>query len=84
MNKCELKRRATRKVTIGICIFVGCGSKSDSEKGIGIFCLSSIIYNQGKETEELLRLRREKQISAISIIFDIILTWHLCTCLALT
>ena len=49
-----------------MCIIVGCGSKSDTAKGIGMFRIPSVIYNQGEETEELTRLRREKWISAIS------------------
>ena len=49
-----------------MCIVVGCASKSDTAKGVGMFRIPSVIYNQGEETEELTRLRREKWISAIS------------------
>ena len=49
-----------------MCIVVGCGSKSDTTKGIGMFRIPSIIKNQGEEIEELTTLRREKWISAIS------------------
>ena len=49
-----------------MCVVVGCGSKSDTAKGIGMFRIPSIIKNQGEEMEELTTLRREKWISAIS------------------
>ena len=49
-----------------MCIVVGCASKSDTAKGVGMFYIPSVIYNQGEETEELTRMRREKWISAIS------------------
>ncbi|CAH3177577.1 unnamed protein product, partial [Porites lobata] len=49
-----------------MCIVVGCASKSDTAKGVGMFRIPSVIYNQGEETEELTRMRREKWISAIS------------------
>ena len=55
----------TRKSKM-VCVVVGCGSKSDTAKGIGMFRISSIIKNQGEEMEELTTLRREKWISAIS------------------
>ena len=42
-----------------MCIIVGCGSKSDTAKGIGMFRIPSVIYNQGEETEELTRQARE-------------------------
>ena len=65
-NTAYSKRRLTEEVTMVMCIIVGCGSKSDTAKGIGMFRIPSVIYNQGEETEELTRLRREKWISAIS------------------
>ena len=49
-----------------MCIIVGCASKSDTAKGVGMFCIPSVIYNQGEKMEELTRMRREKWISAIS------------------
>ena len=49
-----------------MCIVVGCASKSDTAKGVGMFCIPSVIYNQGEEMEELTRMRREKWISVIS------------------
>ena len=49
-----------------MCVVVGCGSKSDTAKGIGMFRIPSIIKNQGEEMEELTTLRHEKWISAIS------------------
>ena len=66
VNTAYSKRRLTEEVTMVMCIIVGCGSKSDTAKGIGMFRTPSVIYNQGEETEELTRLRREKWISAIS------------------
>jgi len=49
-----------------MCIVVSCASKHDTAKGVGMFCIPSVIYNQGEDTEELTRMRREKWISAIS------------------
>ena len=52
-------------VTMVMCIVVSCASKCDAAKGVGMFRIPSVIYNQGEETEELTRMRREKWISAI-------------------
>lgn len=49
-----------------MCIVVSCASKSDTAKGVGMFRIPSVIYNQGEETKELTRMRRERWISAIS------------------
>ena len=49
-----------------MCVVVGCASKSDTAKGVDMFRIPSVIYNQGEETEELTRMRHEKWISAIS------------------
>ena len=48
-----------------MCIVVSCASKSDTAKGVGMFRIPSVIYNQGEETKELTRMRRERWISAI-------------------
>ena len=42
-----------------MCIVVDCASKSDTAKGVGMFRIPSVIYNQGEETEELTRMRGE-------------------------
>ena len=39
-----------------MCIVVGCASKSDTAKGVGMFRIPSVIYNQGEETEELTKM----------------------------
>ena len=44
-----------------MCIVVGCASKTDTAKGVGMFRIPSLIYNQGEETEELTRMRRERR-----------------------
>ena len=49
-----------------MCIVVSCASKCDTAKGVGMFCIPSVIYNQGEETEELTRMRPERWISGIS------------------
>ena len=39
-----------------MCIVVGCASKSDIAKGVGMFRIPLVIYNQVEETEELTRM----------------------------
>ena len=49
-----------------LCIVVGCGSKSEKQKGKGFFCILSVITTQGQEFKNITTERRERSISAIS------------------
>jgi len=49
-----------------LCIVVGCSTKSGKHKDINCFRVPAVISNQGEETEELSRERRNRWISAIS------------------
>ena len=51
---------------MGLCVVVGCSSKSGKHKGLGFFCIPKIITNQGEEQEELTTRRRNEWISAVS------------------
>jgi len=47
----------------GLCVVVGCSSKSGKHEGLGF---PKIITNQGEEPEELTAKRRNEWISAVS------------------
>ena len=50
-----------------LCIVVSSGTKTDSKDGIGMFRIPSVINNQGEQTEELMKTRRERWIPAMTI-----------------
>ena len=64
---------------MNFCAIVGCGNRSDQDKGVNFYRLPAEITHQGERTQELSKKRRDLLLESTGITSSQVITTRVCS-----